>query len=121
MLLAGALPSGRTCVRCNRDTGDVIRVLAVCERAWVRRRGGFSWGLLVLALFSPLVRLWLLLHRPEEKEYGRDKVYSLPLRVCPDCRPALRRTREMRQWLRRVPEYDSLLDKFPNAQVSLVT
>ena len=40
------------------------------------------------------------------------------LAVCADCRPQLR-SAVARDWMRRVPVYDQLLDKFPDAVVRL--
>jgi hypothetical protein len=69
-------------------------------------------------LVSPWV--WLVARwQRDEKEYGRDKVYTLPLRVCPACQPTLRKRAGIKECLRSVPEYDSLLDKFPAARVGL--
>jgi hypothetical protein len=56
--------------------------------------------------------------RDYPQEYVGDKIYRLPLPVCENCRSKLR-PRRAKEWLRRVPVYEQLLDKFPNAVVRL--
>jgi hypothetical protein len=63
--------------------------------------------------------IWLIhwVQRGETREYGKDKVYTLPLPVCPACLPNMRGSTDIMDAMRRVPEYDRLLDKFPDAAV----
>jgi hypothetical protein len=117
LLAAGRLPPSKACACCGAETDEVLRVVVECERAWVRRTGGFSWAVLLLsALFLP-VRIWLW-EKCEEREFGKDKIYPLPLPVCLGCRSALCDTRSIKLALRKVPDYARLLDKFPNAKVT---
>jgi hypothetical protein len=121
LVIEGLLASGewlpnKTCAQCNTDTADIIQIMVECERSW-SRSSGTSWPALVLAcLISP----WVLLFRErnEEKVYGKDKVLWLPLAVCMPCQINLRRSKVIKECLRKVPEYRQLLDKFPNARVS---
>jgi hypothetical protein len=119
LLLSGGLPLGNHCAGCGAKTDDVVHVVVECERAIVRRRGGPSWLLVLLSLLvSPWI--WVFARRErEEREYGRDKIYRLPLRVCPGCRPGLRDVAALEQALQKVPEYDDLLAKYPAARISL--
>jgi hypothetical protein len=116
LLAAGELPFGKTCVQCQQETDEIIQVNTECERAWVHRTGGFSWGTLLFSMFVLPIRIWFW-ERREETVYGKDKIYPLPLRVCQACQRTLRRQRAIKECLRRIPEYDRLLDKFPDAVV----
>jgi hypothetical protein len=118
MLPAGQLPGSKTCVVCGKETDNSIQVLTECERAWSKHSGGFSWlTLLVTSLWFP-VRVWLW-EGVDEQEYGRDKVYSLPLPVCEPCECAVRGQKAIKKCLREIPEYNRLLEKFPDARVAV--
>jgi hypothetical protein len=118
LLPAGRLPGSTSCARCGEETKDAIHVLTECERSWTTKSGEFSWStLIVTSLFLPVsIFHW---RRVEKKRYGRDKVYSLPLPICEDCKPAVRGRKRIKQYLQRIPEYCRLLDKFPDARVTL--
>ena len=45
----------------------------------------------------------------EEREWGKDRAYDLPLRVCPGCRPRLANPEERTRTLRLVPLYADLI------------
>jgi hypothetical protein len=115
-LASGELPAERTCVRCGAETDEVLLVRAECERLQVRTSGDPSGVLMTLAL---LLTGWLIIlpRRRQQSEYGKDKIYTLPLVVCPECRASLRNHKEIKTALRQVPEYRRLLDKFPDAVV----
>jgi hypothetical protein len=116
LLPLGQLPGSKACVGCGAETDHSIQVLTECERSWSSHSGGFSWMTLLLsALFFPF-RVWLW-QEAEEREYGRDKVYSLPLPVCTGCKATLRGRKAILQGLHKIPEYARLLDKFPDASV----
>ena len=118
LLATSQLPGSKTCVRCGADTSDIIHVVTECERSWTHREGGFSWmTLLVTALFFPIA-LWLWV-RKEEKEYGKDKVYALPLPLCRACEPAVRGRKALKQCLMKIPDYSRLLEKFPDARLTV--
>jgi hypothetical protein len=76
--------------------------LILCN--WV----GLLFGLL-LALYS----------RREPEESGKDRSFTLPLRMCERCRPALTDVESVTRALRSVPLYRRLLDKYPRAVVTL--
>jgi hypothetical protein len=73
--------------------------------------------LIFTAIFMP-IRIWLR-EPEEEREYGRDKIYPLPLPVCSACRPKLNGAAAIKASLNKVQEYQMLLDKFPDAKVSV--
>jgi hypothetical protein len=116
-LAAGDLPGDRVCARCGSETDNVVHVLVECERAYCS--GGPSWfALLLCAIISPFAIL--LRWRDEGEVHGRDKVYRLPLAACPGCRDDLRSRQTLKRSMRRIEVYAQLLDKFPDAPVSLV-
>jgi hypothetical protein len=117
LLRSGELPPDDHCLECGRPTDGLAFVVAECERAWVKGPG-FFWYIIAGWVLGPLLAIALWWRRTEEPEYGKDKVYRLPLPVCPECRPNLR-PREVREWMCRVGVYEQLLDKFPDASVSL--
>jgi hypothetical protein len=119
LLLAGELPSRRACAVCGADTDDRARVVTECERVWISRSGGFTWAHLLVFLFFPILLWLLLLQKPEQRKYGKDKIYALPLAVCRGCLKKLRSRRTIKECLRKEPIYDRLLDKFPDAAVRL--
>jgi hypothetical protein len=118
LLLRGELPPDSRCLECGRDTDRRAFVTAVCERARIREHGGFSWAVLLASIFFLPMRIWLWQQR-ETTVLGKDKFYRLPLPVCDTCRPRLRGGQEVREWLARIPAYGLLLDKFPDADLSL--
>jgi hypothetical protein len=73
----------------------------------------------VLAVLALLLTGWLIIlrRRGDQQEYGKDKIYTLPLAVCRQCRSTLRDQRAIKEALCQVPEYRQLLDKFPDARV----
>ncbi len=54
-----------------------------------------------------------------QQVFGRDKVYRLPLPVCSACQARVRGDKAIKQFLRGIPEYRQLLDKFPDASVGI--
>jgi hypothetical protein len=116
LLASGRLPADNLCVGCGKETDQVAQVRAECERAVVR--GGISWPTLLMALlFFPIVGI-VLLRRREPQEYGRDKIYWLPLALCPDCHQWAAQDRDtLWDFFQRVPLYQELLMKFPSASV----
>jgi hypothetical protein len=121
MLLKRELPFDDKCIKCEAPTDHLISVLTQCEKTWVKQSGGSFWGTLLLGMFGPFwaVAAAISQMRNEEKVHGRDKIYSLPLRICPSCEKTLRSVQDIKLCLRAVPTYDLLLDKFPDAEVSL--
>jgi hypothetical protein len=121
LLGSGELPPDKHCLDCNRLTDCVMFVAVECERLRLEKRQSMLWYIPVYLLTNWIVALALFdreRHRDHPKEYGRDKIYRLPLPVCENCHAKLR-PRQAKEWLRRVPVYEQLLDKFPNAVVTL--
>jgi hypothetical protein len=118
LLPAGRLPGTKTCVCCGSQTDDSVQILTECEKTWVRGSGGFSWAtLLVTWLFFPIA---LFYREPrEEREYGRDKIYSLPLPICRECQPTLRGRKTIKKCLHKIQPYSRLLEKFPDATLTV--
>ena len=118
ILATGQHPGGTTCVQCGLDTGDNIHIIAECERRWTHRSGGFSWmSLLISALFLPVqIFAW---EAADERQFGKNKIYRLPLPVCRDCLPGLRSRSVIVKCLQTIPEYARLLEKFPNATLTV--
>jgi hypothetical protein len=114
LFAVGRMPFESICVKCGAPTSKRIQVITECERAY--RKGGFSWATFILsALFLPVK----IFYWKEQVEYGRDKVYWLPLPVCQGCREDFQDTAVLRRGLRRVEVYARLLEKFPDAKVRL--
>jgi hypothetical protein len=77
--------------------------------------------------YAPLENLVLCLcgflvssTRKREEEYGRDRLYEVPLRACPGCREALQDEAALKAALSRVELYRRLLAKYPKARVYAV-
>jgi hypothetical protein len=114
ILAAKELPVEESCVECGAATDQIAEVLVECEEAWIREKGGFNWWLLLLSgghIFS-----W---SRKEERAHGYRKAYGLPLRLCSTCQRGLSSRAKIKECLRNVPLYRRLLDKFPDAKVSV--
>lgn len=123
LLLAGALPPHHNCVHCGMATANTLTIRVECERVWRRKSGesglGGMMGLFISAwLLGPIA--FLFREKTELHEFGRDKIYALPLPICADCRPMV--SNDLAVWvsLERVPEYRRLLEKFPEAKVDVV-
>lgn len=115
LLIDGELPPDRTCIQCGLQTEDVIFVIVECEKAI--RKGGFSWSAFILSfLFLPIK----ILRWEQEVQYGQDKVYTLPLAFCENCRKEVRRPKNIKQCMRQVQIYDRLLEKFPDATIRVL-
>jgi hypothetical protein len=120
LLIKGELTFDNKCVKCEETTDHLVQVLTKCEKVWVKETGSGSWtSVLALIVFGWWGGILMALQRQEDKTYGRDKTYWLPLRICPACEQTLRTPQDIKLCLRAVPTYDLLLDKFPDAEVSL--
>lgn len=121
MLLADKLPQEDLCVLCGEVTDGIAYFRTECELAYVSDNRTPTWArVLALFTFSWVGFLIASSRGGEEREYGKDRIYTLPLRVCPACRPKLADPNEARAALRRVPLYDRLLQRFPQARVTFV-
>lgn len=117
MLQRGMLPEETSCLVCRKPTKDVAHAWTVCERATVQQPGGW-----VTSLLSFVTILWgfiIFYKQLRETSEGRDLRFRLPLRVCRDCTDQLRDPRRLKETLLDVPVYSDLLQKYPDADVSL--
>jgi hypothetical protein len=120
LLTTGDLLEDHGCVCCGAPADELLFIETECERRQVRESGGLSWPVLLVTGLMFGFWIWLF-QRRETREYGKDKIYTLPLAVCPACRPTLGSAKEIKDAMRRVPEYGRLLDKFPDAAVRLLS
>jgi hypothetical protein len=121
LLLAGKLPDGDRCVLCSVRTDSSVCCTVECERAYIRSGRPPPWVTLVGFAFGWLGLLFILAKESggQDREVGKDRIFSLPLRVCDRCRPGLTEPAELKAALNRVPLYRSLLDKYPKATLFL--
>jgi hypothetical protein len=112
------VPGDDGCVACGAATDQIVRVVAECEKAW-GKRAGFEWGTFFLSLL--LLPLVVFRWRNVDQMRGSDKFFVLPIRVCPQCQQALKGTARIKDCLRHIPVYRRLLDKFPDATVSIAS
>jgi len=121
LLVAGRLPPDKACVQCGQDTDELLYIDTECEKAVVHTPGKVALPFVLLSLlFSPVWALLILVmqrDRGPQVEFGKDKIYALPLPVCHGCRGSLRNVSDIKESLCVVPEYRQLLEKFPHAIV----
>lgn len=120
LLLAGKLPEEDHCVLCGVATDASVCCMTECERALVQG-GRQPWWVYLLALLS-FGWFGVAIAKAsagEEREWGKDRIFPLPLRVCDACRQGLTSPAEVKAALSRVPVYRRLLNKYPGARVSL--
>ena len=118
LLLAGELPEERHCVLCGEATDSSVTCKIQCERALVQSGRPPFWAYLLAML--TLGWIWLAVVKStqgEDKEWGKDRIFPLPLRVCLSCRQRLKTPAEVKAALCRVQLYERLLMKYPNAKV----
>jgi hypothetical protein len=120
LLLAGKLPEETYCVLCATPTDRVICCTTECERAYVQC-GRHAWWVYLLGFltFGWLGAIAVHASSGEDREWGADRIFPLPLRVCADCQPRLNGTAALNAALCRVPVYRRLLEKYPEARVTL--
>ncbi|HEX3150218.1 MAG TPA: hypothetical protein VHR66_19225 [Gemmataceae bacterium] len=121
MLNLGMLPREKNCLLCRRPTADVTHFWATLERAFVKKDPSRVWWILILGwlFLGWLFVLLILLRARDDRVFGSDVQLRLPLRVCQDCAPQLAESRTLFEAVVAVPEYDELLDKYPNAELGL--
>jgi hypothetical protein len=117
---AGGLPTVGPCVRCGRDDAATVHITAECERRWIRRPSRWKWVFLALWHW-PLALILHLWERQTESvdAFGRDIVLDLPVRLCPTCGTEARTPAAIADVLREVPVYARLLDRYPEAKLTL--
>jgi len=113
LLARGLLPEGTTCLVCRRATNDVAHCWTVCERE--RQVQAAGWKVGYLGLVFGVLSFW----KERDRTEGRDVRFRLPLRVCRDCTDQLREAGVLKTALLEVPVYAGLLDKYPDADLSL--
>jgi hypothetical protein len=113
----------RACCRCEARTDAWVPVMIECEPGNFDA-GGFDWKTLLftigLTLFLFPVGIGYILLRsrgPNAGSYG--KGYRVPLLICAACQKRLDKG-GLVECLRQVPVYDRLLDKYPEAKVSVI-
>lgn len=120
LLLAGKLPEEDHCVLCGVATDTSVCCRTECERARVQSGQPSLWHyLLGFLTFGWLGVVIASLWAREDREWGKDRIFSLPLRVCDACRQRLTTPAEVKAALCRVPLYRRLLTKYPCAKISL--
>lgn len=120
LIRAGLLPEHDGCSACGDKSVETISCWIVCERMQVEDPSAMSWWtVLLLALFIPLGRIFLVWRPRETRAYGRDVEFFLPLPVCSRCRPMLSSPEAVKAVLRLTPVYARLLDKYPEAEIYL--
>jgi len=119
----GELPAGPGCILCGSPAHSTVACRVVCERAFAGREsedGGSFLAFLMLGGLSFLRR-----KRPggSGEVHGRDTDVELPLRLCDSCRSNagnLRRPRALRRLIAAVPDYQRVLDEYPEAELQFV-
>jgi hypothetical protein len=120
LLLSGSLPEEEQCILCGVPTDGCVYCRTECERAYVRRSGSPTWARALAFLTFGLLGYVVVSATPRlEQEWGKDRIFSLPLRVCKGCRGRLTSTKAVKDAMCRVPLYRQLLKKFPGTKVSL--
>lgn len=111
---------------CCEPTAGCVSCQVDCERAVVSYHQPPWWMALVFLVLCNWIGLLfglllaLVLRREEPKESGKDRSFTLPLRLCDECRPTLTNVEAVKRTLRSVPLYRRLLDKYPRAVISLL-
>jgi hypothetical protein len=118
LLLAGKLPEEDHCVLCGAATSESVTCHTECEFAFVDD-GRPSWWhyLLAFLTFGWIGAAVVGATRRTEYEWGKDRIYDLPLRICASCRGKVTDAAAARDALCRVPLYRALLNNFPDANV----
>jgi len=120
LLLAGRLPEDRHCVLCGVTTDGVICCTTECERAYVQS-GEPPWWMYLLSFvtFGWMGAVMVHVTKKDDREWGRDRVFPLPLRICPGCLPQLVGMPALKAALSQVPVYARLLEKYPHARITV--
>ncbi|MEZ5943452.1 MAG: hypothetical protein R3C18_18820 [Planctomycetaceae bacterium] len=125
LVKSGQLPGDR-CVNCNSSTDGRVKLLCECSKAVVKIEGPSTAStvlLTLLAFMSPLKFLLFFGAREREEirtETGTDVLIDTPLAMCEYCREEFAswstgRIKRYLELMRTIPEYDELLQKYPQA------
>ena len=122
LLAAGKLPEETHCLLCGAATDGVVCCKAECERALVLDGQPPIWArILAFVAFGWLGLLAASVgHRREGIEWRKERVYTLPLRICDACRPESTSPEAIQRALGRVPLYRRLLEKYPDTRISML-
>jgi hypothetical protein len=119
LLLAKRLPKEAHCVQCGVATDHTAVCRVECERAVVTSGGNPLWvTLLAVLTFGWLGVLVAKSTEGEDREWGTDRTYDLPVRVCAVCAARLTSEEAVKDTLWRIPLYRELLSKYPRAKAS---
>jgi len=120
LLATNQLPGTNRCGACEQETDRVVEVRAQCETGYRTESNDRSFGevLFWILVFWPV--LLFKSRRRTVNDFGRDTVLSLPLPVCDGCRQSLGRRKAIKQAVQKIPLYGELLQKFPDAKLTLV-
>jgi predicted nucleic acid-binding Zn ribbon protein len=121
LLLAGNLPQEDHCVLCGAATNDFICCTTECERAQVERSQPSAWQYALCFLTFGLIGVAVITRASarNHREWGKDRIFPLPLRVCAACQPQLTDPEDLKAALMRVPMDRRLLEKYPVARITL--
>lgn len=119
LLLAKKLPEEHHCLLCAVPTEATVFCQTECERVRVGQET--TWWKYLLAIFTLGWMGVAVIERSSGggQEFGKDRIFSLPLRVCDICRKQLTSREKIMSTLVRVPVYSTLLKKYPRAVVFL--
>jgi hypothetical protein len=115
-LAAGALPENRYCVRCGTETDGLVHVET--QFGMSSQQGTSRHSLVERIILAFLGFIALPTRRKGFVEY--DKEYSLPVRLCLDCQMLVHDRKTVVWCMKRVPAYGKLLEKYPDARLTLV-
>ena len=123
MIGNGELPWGTTCAISDRRTLETYTFHVQYEFSWHKGSDDsdnlFLYFLSILLPFGSLLRLASFHNK--QQEFGRDRIISVPLRVCDRYHKQLNRTRsqrKLRQLLSTVPIYAKLFKEYPKSRIS---
>jgi hypothetical protein len=123
LLAAGRLPEETHCILCGTAADGIVFCKAECERAKIvdGRPSFWQWLLsgYLLGLFAVLFLQLARQEKGQEKEVGKDRIYTLPLRICDRCRPELTSPEAIKRAMSQVRLYRRLLEKYPDTRVSM--
>jgi hypothetical protein len=121
LLLAGELPEERHCVLCGTATNGVVLCRTECELARVEKSGPPLWAVIAGFLTFGILGAAAVAATSSDSgvEWGKDRLFDLPLRVCDGCKARLADARALKDALCQAPLYRRLLAKYPRAKVSV--
>jgi hypothetical protein len=107
----------------GQPTDDTVRICVECEQVWIRESYKKSWVHVAFALIHSFSFFGFVFgsRNRQRKEFGRDTLIWIPIRVCGDEQRRLRRMnpRELRRVLETIPICAKLLDEYREARVSV--